>query len=578
MSSTSDADRTAGPLRRAMETIRSLRGQLDAVRGAQRVAIVGMGMRAPGGVTDRGSYWAAVEQGRDLTGELPADRRRVFGTEWDGLLSRGGYVHDVLDFDPQFFGISPREARALDPQHRLLLEVVWEAFEDAAIPPAGVAESTGVFVGITGQDYRYWSDGDPDSYWTIGNGHCFSAGRIAYTLGLQGPALAIDTACSSSLVSIHTACRSLAAGDCDVAVAAGVNLILSPRSTLEISRTDALSPDGRCRPFDARANGFVRGEGCGAVVLKRLDDARRDHDRILAVIEGSAVNQDGQSCGFTAPNVLAQTRLIESLLAATGLTASDIGYLEAHGTGTPLGDPIEMEAVAVALGRRAADRTLYIGSVKANLGHTESAAGVLGLIKAVLCLRRRQIPPQAQFDTLNPRIDLAGTGMTVPTTTRPWGPEAGSCASVSSFGMSGTNAHVILSAAPAPDPAPGSPSVVAGFLVSARTETALRALARSYGQRLAEIDPPGYPAFAYTATYGRTRQRGAAWVEADGVTDARDAIDALSQGAEHPRVRVLDPSESVPRHDGTGARTVMSLPTYPWQRSAYSTRPVTLSD
>lgn len=632
MSSTSDtaADTAAtgtaaGPLRRAMETIRSLRAELDAARAARRIAVVGTGLRAPGGIGDRETYWRALAEGRDLVGELPGQRRDVFGNGWDGLLSRGGYLDDVFGFDAKFFGISPREARNLDPQHRLLLQVVWEAFEDAAIPPATVAESTGVFVGITGQDHRHWAEPEPNASWLIGNGHCFAAGRIAYTLGLRGPTMAIDTACSSSLVAVHTACRALTTGDCDVAVAAGVSLVLAPRSTAEIQRTEALSPDGRCRPFDARANGFVRGEGCGAVVLKRLTDAERDGDRVLAVIEGTGVNQDGRSAGFTAPDVTAQTRLITSVLDATGLTADDIGYLEAHGTGTPLGDPIELEAARTALS--GTGRTWYVGSVKANIGHTEAAAGVLGLLKALLCLERRHIPRQARFERLNPRIVLDGSGMTIPQETLPWDVTAsGRCAAVSSFGMSGTNAHAVLSpaagraSAPAPDnasgpdtasgpaaktrpaPPPGTPSgpldsvrampsvsseagtgpgaprgadaaAPGGLLVSAHTATALRTLALRYATALsgptAEAD---YAGFAYTANHGRTRLRCAAWITADNAAEAREALTALGRGAQDPRLRTLHETEAVPA--GPAPRTVRSLPFYPWEETTHSIRPL----
>ncbi|WP_335936407.1 polyketide synthase [Streptomyces sp. PTD5-9] len=616
MPSTSDTATAAGPLRRAMETIRSLRAELDAARGERRIAVVGAGLRAPGGIGDRETYWRALADGRDLTGELPGHRRGAFGPGWDGLLTRGGYLDDVFGFDAKFFGISPREARNLDPQHRLLLQVVWEAFEDAAIPPATVAESTGVFVGITGQDHRHWAEPEPNAAWLIGNGHCFAAGRIAYTLGLQGPTMAVDTACSSSLVAVHTACRALTAGDCDTAVAAGVSLVLAPRSTAEIQRTEALSPDGRCRPFDARANGFVRGEGCGAVVLKRLADAERDGDRVLAVIEGTGVNQDGRSAGFTAPNATAQTRLITSVLASTGLAPDDIGYLEAHGTGTPLGDPIELEAAREALG--GTGRTWYVGSVKANIGHTEAAAGVLGLLKALLCLERRQIPRQALFERLNPRIALDGSGMTVPTRTLPWDPTAsGRCAAVSSFGMSGTNAHAVLSAAPTPKtpPAPPKPCVPSnlsgpsnpcvpsnpsagtdasagadawdrtdtsagtgasaprGLLVSAHTATALRALALRYASALsAPTAEAGYAAFAYTATHGRTRLRHAAWITADSAAEAREALTALGRGADDPRLRTLHETETAPA--GPAPRTVRSLPLYPWERTTHSIRPL----
>ncbi len=574
------AEAPAGPLRRAMETIRALRGELAALRGAQRTAVVGTGLRAPGGIAGRDAYWQALAAGQDLVGELPEQRRRAFPGGWEGLLTRGGYLPDVLGFDARFFGISPREARSLDPQHRLLLEVVWEAFEDAALPPEDVAERTGVYVGITGQDHRLWDEGEPNASWLIGNGHCFAAGRLAYTLGLRGPALALDTACSSSLVAVHTACRALAAGDCDVAVAGGVNLVLAPRSTAEIQRTEALSPDGRCRPFDARANGFVRGEGAGAVVLKRLADAERDGDRILGVIEGSGVNQDGRSSGFTAPNVLAQQTLIEGVLTAAGLTGADIGYLEAHGTGTPLGDPIEIEAARAALD--SPGRSWHVGSVKANLGHAEAAAGILGLIKALLCLERRQIPRQAHFETLNPRIRLDGSGLTVPAETRPWEPSAGRCAAVSSFGMSGTNAHVVLSrptAGPVPAPAPA-----AGFPVYAHTEAALRTLAGRYARRLAESGDgasagDGYAAFAATAQHGRTRLRRAAWITAAGSEEAAEALRALAAGRDHPRVRMLETAEHPPpgSADGTAqerpVRAAMTaLPGYPWERTTYSSR------
>ncbi|MFB7915571.1 beta-ketoacyl synthase N-terminal-like domain-containing protein [Streptomyces sp. NPDC056061] len=571
MPSTSDTAAHAGPLRRAMETIKSLRAELDAVRGARRIAVVGTALRAPGGIGDRETYWRALAEGRDLTGELPARRRAVFDSGWDGLLSRGGYLDDVFGFDAKFFGISPREARSLDPQHRLLLQVVWEAFEDAAIPPASVAGSTGVFVGITGQDYRQWAEPEPNASWLIGNGHCFAAGRIAYTLGFEGPTMAIDTACSSSLTAVHTACRALAAGDCDVAVAGGVSLVLAPRSTAEIQRTEALSPDGRCRPFDARANGFVRGEGCGAVVLKRLADAERDGDRVLAVIEGTGVNQDGPSAGFTAPNGPAQTRLITSVLASTGLTPDDIGYLEAHGTGTPLGDPIELEAARAALSG-GNGRTWYVGSVKANVGHTESAAGVLGLLKALLCLEKRQIPRQAQFERLNPRIDLGDSGMTVPTRTIPWDTaSAGRCAAVSSFGMSGTNAHVVLSPGTDAPPPGAAPSAPGGLLVSAHTEPALRALALRYAEALSGPDAESdYAAFAHTANHGRTRLRHATWIGADSAAGARAALTALGGGTDDPRLRTLDEAEAVPAHPA--ARAVHPLPHYPWEQVTYAIR------
>ncbi|WP_320068858.1 polyketide synthase [Micromonospora sp. RTGN7] len=532
------------------------------------IAVVGMAVRAPGGVDSLDAYWSAILHARDLTGDLPEDRRGAFGADWDGMVTRGGYLDAPFDFDPKFFGIAPKEARVLDPQHRLLLEVTWEAFEHAAIPVAAVAEATGVFVGITGRDYWQWLTGDPNSYWTIGNGHSFAAGRIAYTLGLQGPVFALDTACSSSLVSVHTACRALVAGDCDVAVAGGVNLILAPGTTRSVAQTGALSPEGRSRPFDAGANGFVRGEGCGMLLLKRLADARRDGDRILAVINGTGINHDGRTSTFTTPNVSAQARLIDSVLAAAGVSAGDIGFHEAHGTGTPLGDPAELAAIGAALGRRDG-RPLYVGSVKGNIGHTESAAGVLGLVKAVLCVHHRTIAPQANYQEPNPRIDLSGTGIEIPVAPVPWDDRIGGCASTSSYGMSGTNAYAVLSPAPPPEPARNVPAAD-GILLSAATPAALAALARRYAAHLAALPAADYPAFTCTANNGRTRLKHAVWVQAAEPGGAAAALSALADGSAHPAVRTLDPGDPVP---AVPARAVVSLPGYPWQRGTYVVAP-----
>src|SRR6185503_8713684 len=407
---------TPTPLSRAVDTIRRLRAQLASQATGRPIAVVGVGMRFPGAIDSLDAYWQLLADARDVVRAMPAARKAPFAAEWDALPHRGGYLDDVTGFDAAFFGISPREARALDPQHRLLLEVAWEALENAALPPDRICGArAGVYVGITGQDYRDWQTGAPDTYWATGNGHCFAAGRLAYAMGFTGPAIAVDTACSSSLVAVHLACQALRGGECDVAVAGGVNLILSPRSTRLLEETRALSPDGLCRTFDARANGFVRGEGCGVVVLKRLDHAMRDGDHVHAVIHGSAVNQDGRSSGFTAPNVLSQVALIEAALADARLSPADIGLVEAHGTGTALGDPIEMEALAAALGRRNAGAPLHVGSVKTNLGHLEAAAGIAGLLKAIACCAHRAIPALVHYRTLNPRIDLSGTQIALPT-------------------------------------------------------------------------------------------------------------------------------------------------------------------
>jgi acyl transferase domain-containing protein/acyl carrier protein len=559
------------PLTRALATIRTLRQRLDEREGNHPIAIVGIGLRLPGGIEDLNGYWDALAEGRDLVRPLPAARKGPFAAEWETLPHRGGFLDEVLDFDAEFFGISPREARGLDPQHRLLLEVTWEALENAALPADLLAGTrTGLYLGIMWQDYREWLTGEPDAYWTTGNGHNFAAGRIAYSLGLTGPALAVDTACSSSLVAVHLAVQALRRGECETALAAGVNLIMSPRSTRLVQQTRSLAPDGLCKTFDARANGFTRGEGCGAVVLKRLDHALRDGDRVHAVIRGTAVNQDGRSGGFTAPNVLSQVALIESALAEAELEPADIGYVEAHGTGTALGDPIELEALATALGRRNGGAPLAVGAVKTNVGHLESAAGVAGLIKAVLCLRHRQVPPLVHFRTLNPRIDLSGTRITLPAALTDWDPESGRCAAVSSFGMSGTNSHVIL--APPEDPAPaGEPAGAGGFEISARTHEALRALAGRYAERAAELDDADYAAFAYTATRGRARHDVRARVSATDLPSAVTALRSLAEGVPTPAVTVSE-GASGDRADDLPylPRQVADLPAYPWQRRRYA--------
>ncbi|MFI7546102.1 SDR family NAD(P)-dependent oxidoreductase [Actinoplanes sp. NPDC049599] len=561
------------PLTRALRTIRTLREQLENQQGRQPIAVVGVGLRLPGGISTLGAYWEALAAGRDLVGSLPAGREGPFADDWAGLPRRGGFLDgDVLDFDAEFFGISPREARHLDPQHRLLLEVTWEALENAGIP-ATTLGSAGMYLGVMWQDYRDWLEAEPDAYATTGNGHSFAAGRIAYALGLRGPAVAVDTACSSSLVAVHLAVQALNRGECDIAFAAGVNLILSPRSMRLVQQTRSLAPDGLCKTFDARANGFVRGEGCGAVVLKRLDHALRDGDRVHAVLHGTAVNQDGRSGGFTAPNVLSQVSLIETALDRAGLEPKDIGYVEAHGTGTALGDPIELEALATALGRRNGGAPLPVGAVKPNLGHLEGAAGVAGLVKAMLCVHRRQVPPLVNFRTLNPRIDLSGTRITVPERLLDWPAGTGRYAGVSSFGMSGTNAHVVLG--PAPERTATAITPVTGFDISAHTAGALRELAARYADHLAaageRAEPAEYAAFARTATDGRAPLPVSARIMAPDPTTAQAALRALAADEPHPAV---GPGRTEPADAEAGTtaapRHVVDLPSYPWQRRRYA--------
>ncbi|WP_228805665.1 polyketide synthase [Nocardia higoensis] len=444
-------------LRRATRTIQRLRAELAAAETAGTpgpIAVLGAGLRLAGGIGDLDSYWTALRAGRDLITRMPGHRRWPFDDQWAQLPTRGSFLPDALDFDPGFFGITPRAARAIDPQHRLLLEVTWEAIAHAGLDHDRLRDQrVGVFVGLTGrQDYADWAGSHVDAFWATGNGHSFAPGRIAYTFGFTGPAVAVDSACSSSLVAVHQAVGALRRGEVDLAVAGGVNLILAPGSTRAIEQTTSLAPDGICKTFDARANGYVRGEGAAMVVLKRLTDAERDNDPMLGVVLGTAVNQDGRSSGFTAPNAEAQRRVIAAALADAGRSPADIGYVEAHGTGTALGDPIEMAGIVAALGARNDGRTLHVGSVKTNLGHSEAASGIVGLLKALLCLRERTIVPLVHFRTPNPRIDLSGTAIRLAAEATPWSDsDSGPLAGISSFGIVGTNAHAVLG------PVPGTP-------------------------------------------------------------------------------------------------------------------------
>jgi acyl transferase domain-containing protein/acyl carrier protein len=457
-----------GALRRALHAVRDLKSRLEQAESAARepIALVGMSCRFPGAASAN-EFWQLLREGRDAVREIPADR-------WDveeyydpdpgrpgKMCSRyGGFLDRLDQFDPHFFGISPREAERIDPQHRLLLEVAWEALEDAGVRVDLLnGSATGVFAGIASHDYsallvqprdQRGDLGWIDAYTSLGNTKSAAAGRLSYTFGLQGPSVSIDTACSSSLVAVHLACQSLRSGECGLALAAGVNVILTPELTVNFSQARMLAPDGRCKSFDADANGYVRSEGCGVVVLKRLSDALEAGDRIHAVILGSAVNQDGRSAGLTAPNGPAQESLIRAALRNARLNPDEIGYVEAHGTGTPLGDPIEAAALIESYcAGRGRDNPLHIGSVKTNIGHAEAAAGIAGLLKTVLMLRNAEIPASLHFAHWNPEIPFQNAKVEVPTKCVPWiVTNGGRRAAVSSFGFTGTNAHVILEEPP----------------------------------------------------------------------------------------------------------------------------------
>jgi phthiocerol/phenolphthiocerol synthesis type-I polyketide synthase B len=431
-----------------------------ASAGTTRLAVVGLGCRLPRGIDSAEVLWEFLRSGGDAISRVPQDRwaaYRAISPEYaavvDGVNPHGGFLEDVTAFDAAFFGISPSEAAEMDPQQRLLLEVAWEALEHAGIAPAALAgNGTGVFVGAAGDDYgRRLMEDLPGITERSGTGAALSviANRLSYQLDLRGPSLTVDTACSSSLVALHLARQSLVMGECDTAIVAGVNLLLSPAVTLNFDRAGAMSPTGRCRPFDAAADGYVRSEGCIALVLKRLPDALRDGDRVLAMVYASGVNQDGRSNGLMAPNPEAQLALLRSVYASAGIAAADVDYVEAHGTGTPLGDPIEAGALGLALGRgRPASRPLLIGSVKSNLGHLEAAAGLAGVAKVVLALHNGMIPPTLHHIHPNPAAELDTFGLQVIDGLRAWpSTDRERLAGVSSFGFGGTNAHAVLASA-----------------------------------------------------------------------------------------------------------------------------------
>ena len=382
----------------------------DLSEPASGFAIVGYAARFPG-AADADEFWQVLRQGRDAISEVPQDRWDVdefFDPDPDApgkvVTRRAGFVDDVTGFDAPFFGMSTREVRLMDPQHRILLETAWRAVEHSGTAPTALANTnTGVFIGLSTHDYLGMASDELtypeiEAYMAIGTSNAAAAGRISYRLGLQGPSVAVDTACSSSLVAIHQACQALRLGECDLALAGGANVLLTPATMITFSRAHMLAPDGRCKTFDAAADGYVRGEGCGVIVVKRLEDAIRDGDRIRAVIRGSAINQDGASGGLTVPNGVAQQRVIADALKRAGLEPSDVGYLEAHGTGTSLGDPIEAQAAGAVLGAgREASRPLLIGSVKTNIGHLEAAAGIAGVIKVILSLEHELLPQHLHF-------------------------------------------------------------------------------------------------------------------------------------------------------------------------------------
>ncbi|MDJ1172322.1 SDR family NAD(P)-dependent oxidoreductase [Roseofilum sp. BLCC_M154] len=500
-----------------LQTLKDMRGKLEAVNKAKTepIAIVGMACRFPGGANDPSKYWSLLHDGIDAITSVPGDRWDVSAyydpdpeVPGKAYTKQGGFIEQVDQFDPLFFGIAPREAVSLDPQYRLLLEVTWEALENSGQTWTNLKNSqTSVFMGISTDDYSSVILNEAKSYPTLGSNRSIGVGRISHLLGLQGSNIQVDTACSSSLVAAHLACQSLRSGESNLALVGGVNLILSPFSTIGRCQLKALSPDGRCKTFDASANGYGQGEGCGVLVLKRLSDAVNDGDLISAVIRGSAVNHDGPSSGMTVPNRMAQKKVIQQALANAKLEPHQISYLEAHGTGTSLGDPIEIEALAEVYGKkRPVDSPLIVGSVKTNLGHLEAAAGVSSLIKVILALQHQEIPAHLHLKQPNPHVDWDRLPIKIPTSLMPWSSDEGKprIAGVSSFGMGGTNAHIVLEEVPKEGNTKDDLERSVHLLtLSAKTEKALEDLVDRYHKHLETYPDLVVADICYTANTGR---------------------------------------------------------------------------
>lgn len=536
--------------------------RLNKVLAQQRepIAVVGMACRFPGGIRDANGYWDFLRRGQDAVGELPPERwpfDEVYdpnpGVPGKSYCRHGALLDEVDRFDATFFGIPPREAASMDPQQRLLLQVSWEALEHAGIPPSRLQKSaTGVFVGIAGNNEypvaMLKANASLDAYSLTGSAVNVASGRISYQLGLRGPSLIVDTACSSSLMAVHLACQSLRQGECELALAGGVNLIVTTETSICLAQTGALSRTGRCRTFDADADGYVRSEGCGLVVLKRLSNVKPS-ERVFAVIRASATNQDGRSNGLTAPNGAAQAALIARAIESAGVAPREVGYVEAHGTGTPLGDPIELQALGEVL-RPAKEpaEALYVGSVKTNFGHTEAAAGIAGLLKTILSLHHQEIPPHLHFQKPNPNVEWEAFNLRVPTACTPW-PEGKPAAGVNSFGVSGTNVHVVLGPAPVrPVVEPGESSPSRLLLVSAGSKEGLHRRLEALRAPLQSATPTSLRDLCRTSALHRDHLGWRAGLQANTPEEMLSLLDACLANERAPGIFVgPEPHERPPR-------------------------------
>lgn len=533
-------------LKEAFAAIQKLKAEKNQSKNHEDIAIISMSCRLPGKIRSPSDYWSLLAEGKEGIGPIPKDR-------WDQdafydpdpekphkmYIKEGGFLHDeIKTFDAQLFGISPKEAEEMDPQHRMLLELSWEAFENAGINPLDIKEKkAGVFVGIISSEYSMLEreSREISPYTLTGMTPHMASGRISHFYGLRGPALSIDTACSSSLVAVHEAIQSLCNNECEFALACGVNLMVAPEAMVSLCKVKALSRDGRCKPFDANGDGYGRGEGCGVVLLKKLSAAKRDGDPILAVVKGSAINHDGPTSGLTVPSLQAQVEVIQSALKSAKLSPEDIDLIEAHGTGTHLGDPIEMQALEQTYGTVNRSEPLLIGSSKANIGHCEAAAGIAALIKTVLCLKEGKVPPHINFRRLNPRIDLNRLQAEIPMKIRKFN---GKAAGVSSFGFSGTNAHLIV--AKWEEERQISKAPLFGFTFSAHTKEALHQTVQTYSNHMKGMTKENWEIIQYQLLACRPLLRHRVTFFANAKEDICKQMDAYLRGESLDETTVIE--------------------------------------